>query len=69
MSHREQLLRIGWWPATPLDPQTVATFEVLRQFQIQNLQGNLTAYDFYRALELQTDGNLRAALPVRYLIT
>ncbi|KAJ3476363.1 hypothetical protein NLI96_g11205 [Meripilus lineatus] len=32
---------------------------------IQNLQGNLTAYDFYRALELQTDGNLRAALPDR----
>lgn len=64
---RQQLLERGWWPATPLDPQTVATFEVLRQFQYQNLQGNLTAYDFYHALEMQTDGRLSIAIPVRII--
>jgi CxC2 like cysteine cluster associated with KDZ transposases len=51
----KQLLRIGWWPATPIDPRSAATFEVLRHFQLLNLQGKVTAYSFYRALEYQTD--------------
>ena len=55
LSHRTQLLQVAWWPATPLDPQTCATMEVLRHFQILNLQGKLTGFSFYRALEYQTD--------------
>jgi hypothetical protein len=51
----KQLLRIGWWPATPLEPKTAATFEVLRHFHLLNLQGKVTGYSFYRALEYQTD--------------
>lgn len=51
----KQLLRIDWWPATPLDPRTAATFEVLRQFQLLNLQGKVTGYSFYQTLEYQTD--------------
>ncbi|KAK7676418.1 hypothetical protein QCA50_020636 [Cerrena zonata] len=62
---RTQLLRFAWWPATPLDPRSAATFSVLRQFQYLNLQGNITAYDFYRGLELQTDGRLSENLPDR----
>jgi CxC2 like cysteine cluster associated with KDZ transposases len=50
-----QLLRIGWWPATPLDPKSAATFEVLRHFHLLNLQGKVTGYSFYQALEYQTD--------------
>jgi hypothetical protein len=50
-----QLLRIGWWPATPLDPKSAATFEVLNHFHLLNLQGKVTGYSFYRALEYQTD--------------
>lgn len=61
---RKQLLRVAWWPATPLDPRSAATFAVLRQFHYLNLQGNLTAYDFYQSLEFQTDGRLRADIPV-----
>ena len=61
---RIQLLRFGWWPATPLNPRSAATFTVLRQFQYLNLQGNITAYDFYRGLEFQTDGRLATDLPV-----
>jgi len=53
--HRTQLLRIGWWPATPLEPQTCATMSVLRQFHLLNLQGKVTGFSFYRALEYQTD--------------
>lgn len=61
---RRQLLRVAWWPATPLDPRSAATFAVLRQFHYLNLQGNLTAYDFYQSLEFQTDGRLRVDIPV-----
>ncbi|KII87541.1 hypothetical protein PLICRDRAFT_62996, partial [Plicaturopsis crispa FD-325 SS-3] len=45
-----QLLRASWWPATPLEKQTCATMAVLRQFHLLNLQGKISAYDFYRAL-------------------
>lgn len=33
----KQLLRIGWWPATLLDPRTAATFEVLQHYHLLNL--------------------------------
>ncbi|KAF8503805.1 hypothetical protein F5888DRAFT_1606584, partial [Russula emetica] len=51
----KQLLCIGWWPATPLDPRSAATFEVLRHYHLLNLQGKVTGYSFYQALEYQTD--------------
>ncbi|KAF7791816.1 hypothetical protein EIP86_002840 [Pleurotus ostreatoroseus] len=60
-----QLLRAQWWPATPLEPHTAATFAVLRQYHYQNLQGNMTAFDFYRSLEFLTDGRLGEKLPDR----
>ena len=53
--HWCQLLRTRWFPATPLEPQTCATFEVLCLFQTVNLQGHLAGYDFYKALEFMTD--------------
>lgn len=63
--HRRQLMRVRWWPATPSDPQTVFTFNLLREFQYQNLQGHITAYDFYQSLEFLTDGRLSVDTPVR----
>lgn len=71
-SHRDQLLEIGWWPSTPLEPQTAATMSVLRMFHTLNLQGHLAPTDFYRGLELLTDGHVLSpisvstALSVRY---
>ncbi|OJT01852.1 hypothetical protein TRAPUB_7684 [Trametes pubescens] len=62
---RVQLLRLGWWPATPLDPRTCATMALLRHFHLLNLQGKLPAYDFYRALELATDNVGLGRLPDR----
>ena len=67
VTHRVQLLHIGWWPATPLDPQTCATMEVLRHFQSLNLQGKLTGFSFYRALEYQTDNTGLNKPPVSQL--
>jgi hypothetical protein len=60
-----QLLRVGWWPATPLDPNSCATFQVLREFQTLNLQGKVPIYDYYRTLELLTDNTGLESLPVR----
>jgi hypothetical protein len=51
----KQLLHIGWWPATPLDPNSAATFEDLRHFHLLNLQGKVTGFSFYQALEYHTD--------------
>jgi hypothetical protein len=62
--HRNQLLRIGWWPATPLEPQTCATMSVLRHFHQLNLQGKTTGYSFYRTLEHETDNTGLNSPPV-----
>lgn len=63
----KQLLSIGWWPATPLEPRSAATFEVLRHFHLLNLQGKVTGYSFYQALEYQTDNTALKPPPVSFL--
>jgi hypothetical protein len=65
MDFYKQLLQIGWWPGTPLEPKTAATFEVLNHFHILNLQGKVTGYSFYRTLEYQTDNTGLEPPPVR----
>ena len=63
-SHHLQLLEVGWWPSTPLEPQTAATMSVLRYFHITNLQGQVTPTDFYRTLEQMSSGDGLTNLPV-----
>ncbi|KAJ7754658.1 hypothetical protein DFH07DRAFT_868558 [Mycena maculata] len=46
-----------WWPATSRDPQTCATFAVIRLFRFLNCQGKLTAHDFMKSLELLTNND------------
>ncbi|EIM90992.1 uncharacterized protein STEHIDRAFT_44851, partial [Stereum hirsutum FP-91666 SS1] len=65
VDHWRQLARYRWYPATPLNPQTCATFELLRLFQTMNLQGKITAYDFYHGLVRLTDGYGIEPLPDR----
>lgn len=60
----QQLLRTFWYLATPLWPETCATFEVLDSFHLYNLQGNLTIYNFVKALETLTDGWHLQEIPV-----
>ncbi|KAJ7175542.1 hypothetical protein C8R46DRAFT_1030587 [Mycena filopes] len=55
LEHRVQLMRMCWWPATVVAPNTCATFGVLRLFQTLNCLGKLSAYDFLRGLELCTN--------------
>ena len=63
-SLREQLLEVGWWPSTPLEPQSAASMSVLRSFHIWNLQGQVTPTDFYRGLEQLTCGDGLTQVPV-----
>ncbi|KAF7365867.1 CxC2 domain-containing protein [Mycena venus] len=57
VERRQQLMRVCWWPATARDPQTCATFRVLRLFQILNCLGKVSAHDFLRSLELLTNND------------
>jgi hypothetical protein len=41
LEKRQQLMRVRWWPATARDPQTCATFGLVRFFQILNCQGKV----------------------------
>ena len=63
-SHYIQVLEVGWWPSTPLDPQTAATMSLLRLFHVTNLQGQVTPTDFYRTLEQMSSGDGLRNLPV-----
>ena len=51
----EQLLWAQWYPTTHLSPGTCATFTVLEMFSIMNLQGKLSGFDFYGALDKLTN--------------
>lgn len=44
-----------WYPATPLSPGTCTTFTVLEVFSMMNLQGKISGFDFYGALDKLTD--------------
>ncbi|KAJ7430009.1 hypothetical protein B0H11DRAFT_1765883 [Mycena galericulata] len=57
VEHRQQLLRACLWPATSLDPQTCATFNAIRLFEVQNCLGKISAYDFVRSLELLSNND------------
>jgi CxC2 like cysteine cluster associated with KDZ transposases len=66
---REQLLEVGWWPSTPLEPQSAASMAVLQSFHTWNLQGQISSTDFYRGLEQMTCGDGLSTLPVNiYLL-
>jgi hypothetical protein len=67
VSHRQQLMRACLWPATSLDPQTCATFNAIRLFEVQNCLGKISAYDFVRSLELLSNNDGLTPTPVSIL--
>ncbi|KAK7017008.1 hypothetical protein VNI00_018771 [Paramarasmius palmivorus] len=52
----EQLIRKKLYPATTVEPRTAFTFRMLEFFHDLMLQGKVSVYDFYHALETRTDG-------------
>lgn len=67
IAHRQQLMRVCWWPATARDPSTCATFGVLRLFQNLNCLGKVSSYFFLRSLELLTNADGLNPLPASFL--
>ena len=59
-----QLLEVGWWPSTPLEPQTAATMSLLRLFHVTNLAGQVTPTNFYWTLEQLSLGSGLSNPPV-----
>ncbi|KAJ6544870.1 hypothetical protein DFH09DRAFT_928032, partial [Mycena vulgaris] len=57
LTHRQQLMRACLWPATLFDPQSCATFNAIRLFEVQNCLGKISAYDFVRSLELLSNND------------
>ncbi|KAJ7166472.1 hypothetical protein C8R43DRAFT_1085948 [Mycena crocata] len=57
IEHRQQLMRTCLWPATSLDPQTCATFNCIRFFELENCLGKISAYDFVRSLEMLSNND------------
>ncbi|TDL14825.1 hypothetical protein BD410DRAFT_733580, partial [Rickenella mellea] len=66
LPHRNQLLRVRWWPATVDRPQTVATFTALDTFLQLSLQSKLNMYDFYLSMVHLTDNAGVQNLKERY---
>lgn len=66
LSLARQLLRAGWYPATHLNPQTCATFELMRGFHLLSLQAKVSHYHYYNALQYKTDNTGIMKIPVRY---
>lgn len=59
-------MRQSWWPASTERPRSAATFTLLKQFQTLSLQGKLALYDYYKTLELVTDGSGLDHIPVSF---
>jgi hypothetical protein len=59
-----QLLGNAWYPASTVDPETCATFQVLDSFRLLNVVGNVSVHDFVGTLERLTDPLRLSSLPV-----
>ncbi|KAJ7180030.1 hypothetical protein C8R43DRAFT_871280 [Mycena crocata] len=60
----EQLLRMGWYPATVVDPETCATFAALDFFRLLSVVANVNVRDFVSTLERNTNANATESVPV-----
>ena len=68
LSHYIQLLRFSCFPSTTARPQSAFTFDILNTFHLLTLQGKVSAYDFYSALEHKTDNTRISHVKVRGFI-
>ncbi|KAG2126618.1 hypothetical protein DEU56DRAFT_872880 [Suillus clintonianus] len=55
ISHRQQLLRCEWYPATLHFPQSACTKRVLEFFLVLTWSSKVSGYEFYSSLERLTD--------------
>ncbi|KAJ7460506.1 hypothetical protein B0H11DRAFT_1923908 [Mycena galericulata] len=62
----KQLMRARLFPATTREPQTAFTFNMLKQFQLHNLESKKAAYDYLGAIRRLTDNSFTADVPNPY---
>ncbi|KAL1750322.1 hypothetical protein FB107DRAFT_224085 [Schizophyllum commune] len=53
--HVTQLLRNRWFPATTIDTETCATFDILDLFRLASVHANVNTHNFIKVLESETD--------------
>ncbi|KAL1749560.1 hypothetical protein FB107DRAFT_280582 [Schizophyllum commune] len=53
--HVSQLLRNRWFPATSIDPETCATFDILDFLRLASVHANVNAHNFHKVLQSRTD--------------
>ncbi|ESK82536.1 hypothetical protein Moror_14372 [Moniliophthora roreri MCA 2997] len=63
--HIEQLMEVGWWPTSYKEPQSAATYELLQNLHITNLQGHVLTTDFYESLKQMVNGTGLVNIPDR----
>ncbi|KAL0562723.1 hypothetical protein V5O48_019358, partial [Marasmius crinis-equi] len=51
----QQFMKSRLFPGTALEPETAYTFSMLREYDIQSLQGKIPAYDWIHGLRRLTD--------------
>ncbi|KAJ7609963.1 hypothetical protein FB45DRAFT_982292 [Roridomyces roridus] len=61
----DQVIDIGWYPATKTAPETCATLSLLKRFHTLNLQARVSAYDFYNSLEVVSERGGMQVVPDR----
>uniref|UniRef100_D8QJP9 CxC2-like cysteine cluster KDZ transposase-associated domain-containing protein n=1 Tax=Schizophyllum commune (strain H4-8 / FGSC 9210) TaxID=578458 RepID=D8QJP9_SCHCM len=59
-------MRIGWWPGSVKNPQTVASISCLRLFHKLNAVSKISQYEFYRGIERLTDNTGNLKMPVSH---
>lgn len=69
VTHRQQLLRHAWYPATVENPQTCATFALLNHFHLLTLQSKVSSIHFYDALVRETDNTGILHITVRVIVS
>lgn len=60
----DQLMHAGIFPGSVKDPSSGFTFNVLRDFHMQNLESKKSAYDFINALRRLTNNTFPLDVPV-----
>jgi hypothetical protein len=64
-----QLLRMRWYPATPILPNTAATFNVLEHFHLLTFESKASVFEFLHALMRRTNNIYITDVPVSHLST
>ena len=68
LEHFRQLLRVGWFPASTLQPKTAFTFNLLDTYHKISMQGKLNLFDFYTAIMQKTDNRGHSKVKVYWSV-